>query len=130
MRSSSPFTRKIDWPAPVRPASGSLPRSARSTRARSASSFRRPGESVASGSSVASCSAVARPASFRDGAPAIGLELEHLVVLEHARPERSGARLDLFHDQLDLAGLEMRDPDVGAALELGELVGEHGRAKV
>src|SRR6266513_2343316 len=58
------------------------------------------------------------------------LELQHQIVLQHARPEGAGALLDLLHGRLDLARLHVRDEDLGIALELGELLGQRLRAKV
>src|SRR5262245_31655311 len=60
----------------------------------------------------------------------VASELEHLVVLQHARAVLSRVFLDFLHRELDLAGLQMRDIDLGAALELGELLRQHARAKV
>src|SRR3970282_1973078 len=58
------------------------------------------------------------------------LELEHLVVLQHARLQPSRGFLDLLHRELGLARLEVGDVHLGVALELGELFGQHRRAKV
>src|SRR5712664_120864 len=58
------------------------------------------------------------------------LEFQHQIVLQHARPERAGALLDLLHGRLDLARLHVRDEDLGIALELGELLGQRLRAEV
>ena len=58
------------------------------------------------------------------------LELEHQVVLQHARPMGPGGLLDLEHRRLDLARLEVRDVDLGVALELLQLLREHHRAEV
>src|SRR5258708_707156 len=122
--SSSPWIRKTDCAPFIRSFSGSLPRAPRSTTATWASSARRSGDRLASGVSVASCSGVARAVW------AFMLELEDQIVLQHARLERARALLDLEHGRLDLAGLHVRDVDLGVALELRQLLGEHRRAQV
>src|SRR5512134_3375591 len=124
--STSPASRKSDGPGRARPARRSAPRAARSISVASASSARRSRDSPASGTSMASCSRVGRSEALI----VRGLELQHQVVLQHARPEVARALLDLEHRGLDLAGLEMRDVDLGIALELGELLGERRRTKV
>src|SRR5262245_59297608 len=121
----------MDCAASWRPFSGSLPRVARSTTATCASSARRSFDMPASGVSVASCSGVARGSGGALVLASTGAsELEHQVVLQHARAEAAGAFLDLQHGRLDLARLEVRDVDLRAALELGELLGEGLRAEV
>src|SRR6185436_7906033 len=129
IRRSSPRRRKIEWPLPLSAASGSLPRAARSTSARFASSCSRPGDRAQSGSRTESCSGLARraPAS---AVAVIGSELEYLVVLQHSWPQAADACLDLFHDQFDLAGLQVGNPDIGAPLELGQFLGKHRRTQV
>src|SRR5262245_45791669 len=57
-------------------------------------------------------------------------ELEDMVVLQRARPQVAGQLVYFLHRELDLAGLEMRDIDLRRALELRQLLGEHGRAQV
>src|SRR6185436_7098064 len=57
-------------------------------------------------------------------------EFENVVVLQQARRRSRGKLLDLLHGQLDLRGLQVRDVDLRGALELGELLAQHGRAQV
>src|SRR6185295_16842417 len=98
-----------------------------SSVATAASSFRRAADSDPSGTSSESCSGVARRepgCNSGRAALVIGSELEQLAVLQHPRPDAAGDRLDFLHRELDLARLEVRDPDLGPALELRELVGE------
>src|SRR5690349_7408982 len=67
----------------------------------------------------------ARPSD--GGAP---LELQDKIVLQHLRPELARAFLDLEHGRLDLAGLQVRDVDLGLELELLELGGKRRWAQM
>src|SRR5487761_2323689 len=58
------------------------------------------------------------------------LELEYLVVLQHARLVLSGAVFDLLHGQLDLPRLQVGDEYFRTVLEFGQFLGEKARAKV
>src|SRR3990172_12542302 len=58
------------------------------------------------------------------------LELEYLVVLQHARLVLSGTVLYLLHGQLDLARLQVGDENLRTALEFGQFLGQEARAKV
>src|SRR5262245_40923175 len=116
MSSSSPCSRNSALADASRPANGSLPRAKRSTTEASASSRRRAGPRLPSGARADSCSGVARCVSGRPGVSTRS-ELEYLPVLQHARPVGAGAFLDLLHGELDLAGLQVRDPDLGIAVE-------------
>src|SRR5687768_215772 len=125
----SPRSRNTECFAPLCAASGSLPRAARSMRATSASSRRCSADSGPSEAMLDSCSAVARSDTGRAWRLTAS-ELENLAVLQHAGPVAARAFLDLLHRQLDLAGLEVRDPDLRVEVELGKLLGEHRRAEV
>ena len=47
------------------------------------------------------------------------LELQYLIVLQHARLEIADAGLELAHGQFDLPGLEVGDMDFAVAFGLG-----------